>query len=90
VLRESLSTGDASVGSINSSRADGPSCDRCGRATPVTLDPWDDPESLRLLTEDEAAAYFPDVAADLHLHGMLCPGAWYADQDEAEEMATPR
>ena len=39
---------------------------------------WDDPDSLRLLTEDEAAAYFPDLAADLRLRGMLCPGARFA------------
>jgi hypothetical protein len=40
----------------------------------VALDPWDDPESLRVLTEDEAAAYSPDLAADLRLHGMVRPG----------------
>ena len=64
-------------------------CDRCGHALPVALDPWDDPESLRMLTEDEAAAYGPDVAADLRLHGMLCPGAWFAGQEAAELMAAP-
>jgi hypothetical protein len=58
--------------------------DRCGWATPVTLDPCDDPESLRGLTEDEAATYFPGAAADLRPHGMLCPGAWFADQEAAE------
>jgi hypothetical protein len=36
--------------------------DRFGHALPVTLDPWDDPESMRLLPEDEAAAYWPDLA----------------------------
>jgi hypothetical protein len=41
--------------------------DRCGHALPVALDPSDDPESLRLLTEDEAAAYWPGLAADLRL-----------------------
>ena len=51
---------------------------------------WDDPESLRVLTEDEAAAYFPDLATDLRLHGLLCPGAWFADQEGAEMMAAPR
>jgi hypothetical protein len=50
-------------------------CDRCGHALPVALDAWDDPESLRLLAEDEAAAYWPELAADLRLHGMVCPGA---------------
>jgi hypothetical protein len=64
--------------------------DRCGHALPVVLDAWDDPESLRLLTEDEAAAYWPGLAADLRLHGMYCPGAWLADQETAEAMAGPR
>jgi hypothetical protein len=50
----------------------------------------DYPESLRLLTEDEAAAYWPGLAADLRLHGMLCPGAWFADQQTAEATASPR
>jgi hypothetical protein len=48
---------------------------------------WDGPESLRLLTEDEAAGYWPGLAADLYLHGMLCPGAWFEDQQTAEAMA---
>jgi len=51
---------------------------------------WDDPDSLRLLTEDEAAAYFPGLAADLRLHGMVCQGAWFADQEGAEAVAAPR
>jgi hypothetical protein len=45
--------------SLDSLHPDRLRCDRCGWETPVTLDPWDDPESLRLLTEDEAAAYWP-------------------------------
>jgi hypothetical protein len=48
-------------------------CVRCGHALTVVLDPWDDPESLRMLTEDEAAAYWPDLVADLRRHGMTCP-----------------
>ena len=76
--------------SLDSPHPDRLRCDRCGWAVPVTLDPWDDPEPLRLLTEDEAADYFPGLGADLRLHGMLCPGAWFAGQDEAEEMAAPR
>jgi hypothetical protein len=43
-----------------------------------------------MLTEDEAATYFPGLAADLRLHSMLCPGAWFADQETAEAMAAPR
>ncbi len=65
-------------------------CDRCGHALPVTLDAWDDPESLRCLTEDEATAYFPRIAAELRRHGMECPRAWFATQEECEEMAAPR
>jgi hypothetical protein len=65
-------------------------CDRCGHALPVALDPWDDPQSLRMLTEDEAAAYCPGLAADLRLHGILCPGAWFAMQEECEAIAAPR
>jgi hypothetical protein len=66
-------------------------CDRCGHALPVALDLWDDPESRRLLTEDEAAAYRPDLAAALRLHGMVWPGAWFGvPQEEWEEMAAPR
>jgi hypothetical protein len=65
-------------------------CDRCGHALPVALDPWDGPESLRLLTEDEAAASRPELTADLRPHGLLCPGAWFADQQTAEAMAAPR
>jgi hypothetical protein len=64
-------------------------CDRCGWATAVALDPWDDPESLRCLTEDEAGAYFPGAAADLRLHGHLCPGAWFGTPEEWEAMAAP-
>jgi hypothetical protein len=32
----------------------------------------------------------PDLAADQRLHGMLCPGAWFANQEAAEMMAAPR
>jgi hypothetical protein len=70
--------------SVESLHPDRLRCDRCGHALPVALDAWDDPESLRLLTEDEAVAYFPGLAADLRLHGMLCPGAWFATQEECE------
>jgi hypothetical protein len=42
-----------------------------------------------MMPEDDAAAYWPDVATDLCLHGMLCPGAWFPDE-EAEMMAAPR
>jgi hypothetical protein len=76
-----------SLGSLHPARL---RCDRRGHALPVALDPWDDPESLRLLTEDEAAAYRPELAADLRLHGMLCPGAWFAGQGAAAAMAAPR
>ena len=66
-------------------------CDRCGHALPVALDPWDDPESLRMLTEDEAAAYWPELTTDLRLHGMVCPGAWFGvPQEEWEAIAAPR
>ena len=51
---------------------------------------WDDPDSLRLLTEDEAAAYFPDLAAGLRLHGIVCPGGWFVTQEECEVIAVPR
>jgi hypothetical protein len=78
------------VFSVDSPQPDRLRCDRCGHALPVALDVWDDPESLRLLTEDEAAAYFPGLAADLRLHGMLCPGMWFADQGAAEMMAAQR
>jgi hypothetical protein len=47
----------------------------------------DEPAGLRRLTDDEAAAYWPDLAADLRLQGMLCPGAWFAGQEAAEAMA---
>jgi hypothetical protein len=63
---------------------------RCGWAVPVALHITDDPAALRRLTEDEAAAYFPGLAADLRLNGMLCPGAWFAPQEECEAMAAPR
>ena len=57
----------------------------------MALDPWDDPGSLRLLTQDEAAAFWPELAADLHLHGMVCPGAWFdVPQEEPEAMPAPR
>jgi hypothetical protein len=56
----------------------------------VALDAWDDPASLRMLTEDEAAAYWPGLAAGLGLHGMWRPGAWFAGQGAAEAMAAPR
>jgi hypothetical protein len=32
----------------------------------------------------------PDLAADLRLHAMLCPGAWFAPQETAEAVAAPR
>jgi hypothetical protein len=57
---------------------------------PVSLDAFDDPDSLRRLTEDETAACWPALAADLRLHGMLCPGPWFADPETAEAMAAPR
>jgi hypothetical protein len=65
-------------------------CDRCGWAVPVALDPWDDPESLRCLTEDEACAYFPGSAADLRLHGYRSAGARFGTQEEWEAMAAMR
>jgi hypothetical protein len=76
--------------SLDSLHPDRLRCDRCGHALPVALDAWDHPESLRRLTEDEVAAYFPELAADLRLHGMLCPGAWFAHPEWAERMAAPR
>jgi hypothetical protein len=76
--------------SLDSLHPDRLRCDRCGHALPVPLDAWDDPESLRVLTEKEAAANFPGLAADLRLHGTLCPGAWFADQGTAEAMPAPR
>ena len=30
------------------------------------------------------------LAPDLRLHGMLCLGAWFADQAAAEALAAPR
>jgi hypothetical protein len=30
-----------------------------------------------MLTEEEAAAYWPDLSLDLHRHTMTCPGAWF-------------
>jgi hypothetical protein len=78
------------MNSLDSLHPDRLRCDRCGHALPVALDIWDDPESLRTLTEEEAAAYFPGLAADLRLHGMLCPGAWFATQEEWEAMVAPR
>jgi hypothetical protein len=53
---------------------------RCGHALPVAPDTRDDPGSLRLLTEEEAAAYGPGLAADLRVAaaliavGALLPG----------------
>jgi hypothetical protein len=77
--------------SIDGSHPDLLRCDQCGHALPVALDIWDDPASLCMLTEDEAAAYFPGLAADLRLHGYFCPGAWFgATQEEWEAMAAPR
>jgi hypothetical protein len=76
--------------SLDSLHPDRLRCHRCGHALPVALDAWDDPGSLRLLTEDEAVAYTPGLAADLRLHGMVCPGAWFADQEGAEMVAAPR
>jgi hypothetical protein len=37
--------------SIDSFHPDLLRCDQCGHALPVALDVWDDPESLRMLTE---------------------------------------
>jgi hypothetical protein len=76
--------------SLDSLRPDRLRCDRCGHALPVALDAWDDPESIRSLTEDEAAAYWPRLAADLRLHGMCCPRAWFAGQEGAEAMGAQR
>jgi hypothetical protein len=56
----------------------------------VALDITVEPAGLRCLTEDEAVACWPDLAADLRLHGMLCPRAWFATQEEWEAMAAPR
>jgi hypothetical protein len=42
--------------SLDSLHPDRLRCDRCGHALPVGLDVWDDPDSLRLLTENEAVA----------------------------------
>jgi hypothetical protein len=65
-------------------------CDRCGHALPVTLDVWDDPTSLRMLTSEEAAAYFPGLAEDVRAHSYVCPGAWFGiPQEEWEAMAVP-
>ena len=76
--------------SLDSLHPDRLCCDRCGWAAPVALDITDDPASLRCFTEDKAAAYWPELAAALRLHGMLCPGAWFATQEEWEAMAAPR
>jgi hypothetical protein len=57
---------------------------------PARLDTTNDPAGLRCLTEDEAAAYCPGLAADLRRHGMCCPGAWFAGQKAAEATAAPR
>ena len=67
-----------------------PACDRCGWAVPVALDLTDNPAGLRCLTEDEAVAYRPELAADRRLQGMQYPGAWFGTQQEWEAMATPR
>jgi hypothetical protein len=40
--------------------------------------------------KDETTAHWPDPAADLRLHGILCPGAWFADPETAEAMAALR
>jgi hypothetical protein len=76
--------------SLDSLHPDRLRCDRCGHALPVALDAWDDPASLRCFTEDEAAAYWPELDAELRLHGLLCPGAWFAGQEAVEAMAAPR
>src|SRR5262249_21763416 len=60
-------------------------CDRCGPARPVALDPWDDPDELRGMTEDVACDYWPGLAPGLRLHGMLCPEAWFTDEEAAAE-----
>jgi hypothetical protein len=54
----------------------------------VALDAWDDPESFRLLTEDEAATYWPDLAVDLRLARALgVPVERFAEgvEDPAED-----
>ena len=66
--------------SLDSLHPDRLGCDRCGHALPVALDACDDLEALRLLTEDEAAAYCTGLAADLRLHAMCSPGAWFGGQ----------
>ena len=53
-------------------------CDLCGHALTVALDPCDEPAALRGLTEDEAAAYWLDPAAEIRLHGLVCAGVWSA------------
>jgi WD40 repeat protein len=47
------------------------------------------PEFATLAGAVAAAASWPGLAADLRLHGMLCPGAWFTDQETAEAMAVP-
>jgi hypothetical protein len=64
-----LPPGATPMYSLDSPHPDRLRCDLCGWAVPVTLDAWDDPEPLRLLSEDEAAAYSPELATDVGLDG---------------------
>jgi hypothetical protein len=81
---------DRQPGNLDSLHPNRLRCDRCGWAVPVALDITDDPAGLCCLTEDEAADYWPGLGPALRLHAMLCPGAWFADQEKTEAMAAPR
>lgn len=62
--------------------------EQIGWATPVTPGPWDDPESRRCLTEDEAAAYWPGLPAALRpAEALGVPVEQFAEgvEDPAEE-----
>src|SRR5215472_3142847 len=66
-------------------------CDQCGHGLPASPPAEADPEELRTLTEEEAVLVWPALAADLHLHDYVCPGACFGiPQEEWEAMATPR
>jgi hypothetical protein len=67
--------------SIDTSHPNRLRCDRCGWAVPVAPDLTDDSAGLRCLTEDKAVTCWPELATDLRLYGMLCPGAWFATQE---------
>jgi hypothetical protein len=76
--------------SIDSLYSDRLTCDHCGHSLAVPLDPWDDPESLRMLTDEEAAPYWPTRALGLLAHAMACPGGWFGHTAaDWEEMSTP-